>query len=173
MSRYKFISLLIALLTVICLTSCQTEMPSPREIVEKLTENEPSLPMGKTYYSDAVKDSGEHLSAELLHSAYGIPEDFDGIISAAVHLSSFGFPCEFAVFYCKSRAAAEDVALFCREHIDTVTQNAPEASSFGGVKLEDYLSYLKNSAVIISGRIVALIISADEASARRALYKAI
>ena len=173
MFRSKLIALFLALMTVVGLTACRTKIPSPAEIVGKLTENEPSLPMGKTYYSDAVKDSGEHLSAELLHSAYGIPEDFDGIISAAVYLSSFGFPCEFAVFYCKSRAAAEDVALFCRERIDTVTQNAPEASSFGSVKLEDYLSYLKNSAVIISGRIVALIISADEASARRALYKAI
>lgn len=173
MSRYKFISFLLALLTVIGLTSCRTDIPSPREIVGKLLESELSLPIGTTYHSEAAEGSDEYLSAELLSSAYGIPENFDGIISAAVHLSSFGYPCEFAVFYCKSHAAAKDVALFCQERIDTITQNAHAASSFSGMTLEDYLSYLKNSAVIVSGRFVSLIISSDEASARRALYKAL
>ena len=170
MVRIRLSAILLLAVMLVMLPSCGNS-PPPSEIVNALYENELSPPPGVTLISDAREGSPEYLSPELLRSAYGIDRTRIGIISAAVRLSSFGSPCEFAVFFCNSRSAAEDVALFCRGRIDSLIRNAAGASSFSGIPLSDYLDYLNNAAVIISGRYVALIISSDTAAAKRTLYK--
>lgn len=170
MSQSKIIALLFTVIAFFTLPSCQSTA-TPREAVDALYEKEIAPPACKKYYSDARVGSPEYLSPEILSAAYGITDSFDGLISAAICTSPSGRPCEFAVFYCKSRAAAEDVALFCRGRIDTIKRNAAASAVFVGISLEDYMSYINNAAVIISGRWVALIISSDTPSAQKILYK--
>lgn len=172
MSRSKALAVFLTVLVLFALPSCGDSTTAP-EIIDALLENEIAPPACEKYYSDARIGSSSYLSPQLLSVAYGIPDGFDGIISAAVCLSSAGRPCEFAVFQCKSRAYTEDVALFCRGRIDSLKRNASSSAKFIGMTREDYLRYINNSAVVISGRWVALIISSDTQSALKALHKLI
>lgn len=173
MFRLRITAILLFATIIISLPSCQRAPLSPLETVNALYDNELSPPPGITYHTEAAEGSKQYLSDDLLLYAYGIPKDFDGIISVAVRLSSYGHPCEFAIFYCKSRPVAEDVAIYCRGRIDSIIKNAAAASRFSNMPLDEYLSYLKNSAVIISGRYVAMLISSDLEAAKKILYKSL
>lgn len=164
------LSAMALLAAALILTSCRAA-PSPLEAVRALYENELSPPAGIIYSTEAREGERDHLSPELLSAAYGIQIDQSGIISAALFLSSSGEPCELAVFYCKSRSNAEDVALFCRSRLDTILKNAASAAKFSGIPLDEYLEAVRNAAVTVSGRYVSLIISSDTAAARKLLYK--
>lgn len=166
----KLVFLAVALALLLSSISCAAQGADPFDAVMTLTEKEISLPVGRIYHSSAPEGSDSHLSDEMLSSVYGIPDGYDGIVSAAVRLSSFSHPCELAVFLCKNTDCAEDVALFFRERVDTLTREADYAARFCGLSTEEYLEYVRNAAVIISGRYVALIISSDAAAARKLLY---
>ena len=171
---FQRISALFMLISIIfSLPSCGRAELSPREIVDTLAENEPSLPSGQTYFFEAREGSEQFLSPELLSATYGISADFDGLISAAIRLSYFGLPCEFAVFYCKSRSCAEDIALFCRKRIDSLIQNASASSAFSGIPTAEYLERLSTASVTVSGRFAVLIISRDLEAAKKLLYRLI
>lgn len=166
----RFLPFIILAALILSAASCGRRA-APVEIVNALMEVESSRSAGATYTSESREGQKDYLSPRLLASAYGIPPEFDGIISAAIHLSPFGYPFEYGAFYCKSPACAEDVALYCRERIDTLTENAADSARFIGVTVNDYLNCLRNATVIISGRQVVLIISSDTAAAKRALYR--
>lgn len=168
MKKLVFLAAVLALL--LSSLSCAAQTEDPLDVVMTLSEKEISLPVGRIYHSSAPEGSESYLSNEMLSSVYGIPTDYEGILSAAARLSSFSHPCELAVFLCKNTSSAEDVALFFRERVDTLTREADYAASFCGLSTEEYLEYVRNAAVIISGRYVALIISSDTAAARKLLY---
>ena len=165
-SRLSAIILLAALL----LTSCRAA-PTPLEAVRALYEIELSPPAGIFYSTESREGDESFLSSEMLASAYGIESTESGILSASIFMSTSGAPCEFAVFLCKSRDDAEDVALYCRSRIDTILKNAADSAKFSGISLEDYINAVRGAAVTVSGRYVSLIISSDVAAARRLLYR--
>ena len=162
----------IALIFSIMLQSCSAN-PSPHDIVSALSANETSLPPGRIYYSEANEGSDGYLPSSLLSAVYGIPDGFGGIQSCAIRLSSFFHPCEFAVFLCDSPNTAHSVATFCRQRLDTLKRSALSSSSMCGMTAEEYLSYLENAVVLISGRYVSLIISSTPTSAKKAFCMAL
>lgn len=169
----KLLSLILVFAIAAALPSCAKVTPSPSDIVSALSAAEASLPNGMLYSSDAKEGEDAYLPPEMLSAAYGFPADFDGLVSAAIRLSSFCHPVEFAVFLCRSDNAAEDVALFCRVRLETLKSSASDAAAFCGMPADEYLSYLSHAAVIISGRHVALIVSSDPTAARRAFCSAL
>ena len=169
----KIISFILIIPLFAMHLSCSAREISPAELVSLLANSEVSLPNGRILQTDAPVESDAYLSRKMLTVVYGIPSDYDGIISAAIRLSSFSHPCEFALFLCNSSECAKDIALFCRGRIDTLTRVAAEAAEFCGLSIEEYLQYVKNATVIISGRYVALIVSSDVKAAKKILSSAL
>ena len=166
-------TLLILVAIVITFSSCSSRPTSPQSIIRHLCESEVGLPSGSLYFSDAAEGSAKSLEKELLAVAYGIPIDFDGIESAAIWLSSVRHPCEFAIFLCKDANAAEDISLFCNQRIRSLMQNASLSAPLCNMSTAEYREYISGAFVTVSGRYVALIISSDPDSARRAFIKAL
>ena len=170
---FRISAALIAILQLISpLLSCTgRERSEPADVVRALTDAEVRLPSGAFYFSEATPGSPNYLPRELLCSAYGIPPDFDGLEGAAIRLSSGGHPCEFAVFICKSSDSALDVALFCRQRLETLKRNSSYASANGSLSRDEYLKYLYDASILVSGRYAALIISSDPSLAERIFRK--
>jgi len=169
----KLLSLLMVLPLLLMSISCSRKEVTPTELVLALSGIELPLPDGQVYRTDAAEGDQAYLPWEMLTAAYGFPSEYDGIISAAIWLSTFCHPCEFAVFHCKTDKSAEDVALFCRVRTDILKSSAAEAASFCGLSADEYLGYVNNAAVIISGRYVALIISSDIQAAKKLLFSSL
>ena len=164
---------LLIVAIVLLLVSCKRSLASPEDAVRAMCDAEAMLPAGVLYHSNAPDGSEGYLPAKLLDAAYGIPTDYEGIEKAAVRLSGGGHPCEFAVFLCKDSNSAEDIALFCKNRIGSLSLNASFSSNLADMSKEEYDGYLSSATVVISGRYVALIISSDVHSAKRAFFKAI
>ena len=167
----KTLPILIAI--IIALSACSPASVSPKEIVYSLCSAEIGLPAGRIYSTDAMENSPDFLSPELLAVTYGIPLDFGGIESAAIRLPGARHPIEFAVFLCKDASAAEDISLFCHRRIRDLLKNASSSAPLCNMSVEDYNRYLSGAFVTVSGRYVALIISSDPRSAKKALLKAL
>lgn len=167
-------TLLLALLMLspALLASCGKIYASPAVIIDALCSLEAGLPAGTVYFSEADEGSKGYLPPEMLSVTYGVPESFDGIEKAAVRPSGTGHPCEFAVFLCTDPNAAEDVALFCTQRIESLLKNARAAAALCNMSYEDYTEYVKGATVTVSGRYVALIISSDPKEAGRAFIRA-
>ena len=168
----------IALFTAIAVLSslfaaCTKPKASPEDILNLLTNEEAQLPTGRIYSSEAPEGSDGFLSEDILTVSYGFPESFDGLSSAAIRLSSYFHPCEFAVFLCKSANDAEDVALFCRNRIDTLRKYTSSSAELCSMSTEEYSRYINNAAVVISGRYVALIISSDTRALKRLFLRSV
>ena len=174
MKRFiMFVAYMLAVAAVILFASCKKITAAPVVAVREMCAAEISLPAGNLYYTDAPEGSENHLPTALLAAAFGIPVGFDGIEKAAIRLSSGGHPCEFAVFLCKDANSAEDVSLFCKNRLRTLSLNAAFTSEMAGMSREEYDSYISSATVVISGRYVALIISSDTHVAKKAFLKAI
>lgn len=167
----KLLFILIAI--VITFTSCSPQKASPKDIVERLCGAEARLPAGTAYSTDADEDSPHFLRRELLAVTYGIPLDFDGIESGAIWLSGFRHPCEFAVFLCKDANAAEDISLFFNQRIRMLKKSSSISAHMCKMTVEEYTDYVSGATVTVSGRYVALIISSDPRTARRAFLKSV
>lgn len=168
----KICSVILSLCLSLQLISCGSP-PGAEEVVARLCKTEADLPMGTLYSSEAHEGAQNYLSHDILFSAYLFTKDFKGICSAAVWLSSQGYPCEFAVFFCESNYAAEDVALFCHNRLEILNRYAREAADFCGMSYDDYASQIRNASVLRSGRYAALIISSDPDEAKRTFFSAI
>ena len=171
--RLRLIRLCTLLISIFILTSslqfcAAPTKKNPWDIVSTICEKEKSLPSGIIYSTSADEESDEFLSPRLLLAAYAIPSDFDGIESAAVWLSKGMHPSEFAVVLCKDGRRVEDVAMYFKNKLAMLQKNAPHASAVCGMTPELYASYISEAQVCISGRYVALLISSDAVSARRA-----
>ena len=174
MKRFAFLAAYILILTaVILFASCKRIITSPESIVGAMCTAEAMLPAGTLYYSDAPEGSDNYMPSALLSAAYGIPDGYEGIERAAIRLSGGGHPTEFAVFLCKNANASEDVALFCKNRLSSLSLNASFSAKLAGMTKEEYDGYLSSATVVISGRYVAFIISSDPTTAKRAFLKAI
>ena len=172
--RTRPIVLLVAIAMLSSLfASCTKQKASTDNIINLLTAEETNIPTGRIYSSEAPEGSDGFLSEDILTVAYGFPESFDGLSSAAIRLSSFFHPCEFAVFLCKSANDAEDVALFCRNRIDTLRKYTSSSAELCSMSTEEYSRYIDNAAVVISGRYVALIISSDTRAVKRLFLRSV
>ena len=167
------VAYLLTIATVLVIVSCRSVPTAPDGAVRAICAAEAMLPAGQLYHSDAPEGSPEYLPPALLATAYGIPDGYGGIEKAAVRLSGNGHPCEFAVFLCKDADTAEDVSLFCKNRLRSLSLNASFSANEIGMSREEYDAYLSSAAIIISGRYVAFIISSDVPAARRAFIKAI
>ena len=168
-----FAAYILILAAVVLFASCKRIITPPESIVNAMCAAEAMLPAGNIYYSDAPEGSESYLPSALLAAAYGLPDGYEGIEKAAIRLSGGGHPCEFAVFLCKDANSAEDVSLFCKNRIRSLTLNSAFSSDLVGITKEEYDGYLSSATVVISGRYVALIISSDPPTAKKAFLKAI
>ena len=174
MKRFIMLAAYILILAAAVLfASCKRIITPPESIVHAMCAAEAMLPAGNIYYSDAPEGSEGYLPSALLAAAYGIPDGYEGIEKAAVRLSGGGHPCEFAVFLCKDAKAAEDVSLFCKNRIRSLTLNSAFSSNLTSMTKEEYDGYLSSASVVISGRYVAFMISSDPPSAKKAFLRAI
>lgn len=169
----RFACLIICLSALLPSLSDCAAKTAPEEVVSALCENEIGLGGGKIYYFSAPEGDEGYLPDDMLLSLYGFDRGLSGLSDGAIYLSGFYHPCEFAVFVCESTSAAEDVALCLRNRIDTLRKSTVVAAPFCDMTIEEYRSYIESAAVLISGRYVALIISSDATSAKRAFYRAV
>lgn len=164
---------------IMCLSALLTSLSgcaaktAPEKVVSALCENEIGLGGGRIYYFSAHEGDEGYLPDDMLLSLYGFDRGLSGLSDGAIYLSGFYHPCEFAVFVCESTSTAEDVALCLRNRIDTLRKSAALAAPFCDMTVEEYRAYIESAAVVISGRYVALIISSDAPSAKRAFYRAV
>lgn len=168
-SRLKMIAI-CTLCAVLLLSGC-AESATPEDLVRALVANEIGARDGRTYYFSASEGNDAYLSDDMLLSLYGFERELSGLSDGAIYLSGSFHPCEFAVFACDSTATAEDIALYLRSRLDTLDKNAAVAAPFCDMTVEEYRAYIENAAVVISGRYVALIISSDTPSAKKAFYR--
>ena len=164
------IKIFLIILLVMCFAfsvSCSAKRPSCRQALGTLIESEVGLPAGKIYDMSAIEGDFEFLPESLLCALLGngaMPAVRDSWIDGALFLSLGTHPCEFAVFLCDSRDAAQDTArLFC-SRIDSV-----KTLKGGG----EYSDMLENTRVCIIKNYVVLIISSDSATAESVVRKAI
>ena len=149
-------------------TSCSAKEYVPcRQVLGALVDSEVGLPAGKIYDMRASGQDGEFLSDSLLCSLLGngaMPAVRDSWIDGALFLSLGAHPCEFAVFLCDSRDAAQDTArLFC-SRLDSVKTLKGDGK---------YASMLDSACVCIIRNYVVLIISSDSDTARSVARKII
>ena len=173
MKRFiMFVAYMLAVAAVILFASCKRITAAPDVAVRAMCAAEIALPAGNLYYTDAAEGSESYLPTALL-TAYGIPSEFNGIEKAAIRLSSGGHPTEFAVFLCKDADSTEDVSLFCQNRIRSLSLNAAFSSEQADMSRDEYDGYISSSRVVISGRYVALIISSDPDTAKKAFLRSI
>lgn len=153
------------------ISSCKSSK-EPREIILALIEAEANNPDGQIYHLFANEWEAEYLSNEMLLSLYGFDRGMRGLSGGAVYLSKFKHPCEFAIFVCESTSSTEDISLYLHNRIKLLSDNAEESAKLCNMSAEEYRTYISSAAVIISGRIIALIISSDIKAAKRTFYKA-
>lgn len=153
----------ICLFVLLVLASCsQGEAVSPRRIVQKMADAEDSLPAGVIYTSESTLGAPDYLSSEMLEIMYGngeYPTVFDRVESAAIRLSSFARPGEFAVFRCKNTADTGELAELCFSRIHSLKQlvnGNVEKNGFGAYKIDD-----ETAAVSIVGKYVIMAVSPD------------
>lgn len=173
-SIIKVLALLLAAahLLIFAAACGKSSKVSPEELVLSMCRKEAGLPAGTLYSSDAPEGSSGYLPPTLLLSAYGIPVDFSGIEKAAIRLSERKHPCEFAVILCRDGRKAEDIALFFRSRLELLERNSATAALLCGMTYEEYIFYVSNATILISGRYVALIVSSDPSAAKRAFFGA-
>lgn len=174
MKRFvMFVAYMLVVAAVILFAACKKITAAPDVAVRAMCAAEVLLPAGNLYYTDAAEGNESYLPSALLVDAYGIPNDFNGIEKAAIWLSGGGHPTEFAVFLCKDADSAEDVSLFCKNRLRSLSLNAVFSSKQAGMPREEYDGYISSAKVVISGRYVALIISSDPFTAQKAFLKSI
>ena len=163
-------ALLCLLLVFSCFSGCGAHQ-DPTDVVRAMWESERSLGEGRIYSLSAREGSDGYLSDEMLLSLYGFDRSLSGLSGGAVCLSPFYYPFEIAVFECNSTSCAEDIALAFRNRVETLLKSASVAAPFCDMTANEYRAYIEDSAVVISGRYVALIISTDVAALRGVFLK--
>lgn len=152
---------------LILLSGCGSQQASVESVLLTLTEAEVGLPAGQAYLASAQEDEVCYLPPDLTAALYGqgeppwqlaLVEDYGMWLSSAQH------PCEFAVFRCYARSDTDVVAAMCTSRLDDLRAHYKDSQ---------YASYLQNAQVVVIGKYVLLLISADAQHAlnmaRRAL----
>ena len=152
---------------LILLSGCGGREVSVKSVLLALTEAEVGLPAGQAYLASAQEDEVCYLPPDLTAALYGqgeppgqlaLVEDYGMWLSSAQH------PCEFAVFRCYARSDTDVVAAMCTSRLDDLRAHYKDSQ---------YASYLQNAQVVVIGKYVLLLISADAQhaldTARRAL----
>lgn len=137
------------------------------EVLDAMIGAEIGLPAGQIYLASAPEDGEAYLSPDLTAALYGqgeppwqlaLVEDYGMWLSSAQH------PCEFAVFRCYARSDTDEIAAMCTSRLADLRAHYKDSQ---------YASYLQNAQVVVIGKYVLLLISADAQhalnTARRAL----
>ncbi len=152
------------LLSLFLLSSCfgTTDMGTS-EIVRAMLNTQSNLPAGKLYTTLSTPGAEDYLSSELLRALYGTEGSFDAFGNAAeiaIRAASGLHANEFAVFRCRSRRDAEEIADLCLARIDTIEHFIRLNSDVLGVPDSDLLS-AENAKVTIYGKYVIMALSKD------------
>ena len=155
------------------LTSCLgKDQIKAIDLIDALCQAEKPLPAGQIYSRTEDSRADGLLSDELLAVTYGkgsLPPAFDAVRDAACFLS-YTSPCEFAVFLCRSRDAAQELSKVCLRRLDSLRIRYAEDSFFS---TETAAPYLENAQVWVRGNWVILCISSDPDSSFRSCKKLI
>ena len=172
-NRYRAICffLAIALISASAFSGC-SRVVAPDSVVRSLVENEKNRVSGRFYSLSAAEGEEGYVSDVTLTTLYGFDRSLEGLADGAIYLSDFLHPIEFAVFFCHSTATTEDVALRLTSRLKALYKGAYENAGFASMPLEEYRAYVEDAEVVISGELVALIISADTESAKKVFFRA-
>ena len=155
------------MLCLLCLGGCGRQQVSVESMLLALTDAEIGLPAGQVYLAYAPEESDEYLAPDLMAALYGqgeppwqlaLVEDYGMWLSSAQH------PCEFAVFLCYARSDTDVVAAMCTSRLDDLRAHYKDSQ---------YASYLQNAQVVVIGKYVLLLISADAQHALNTARRAI
>ena len=167
-------TLLLCVLVSLCLALSSCAAPkAPKDVLDALVKAEKGKVSGSIYMLSADEGTREYISDTALISLYGFDRTLDGLSGGAVYLSDFCHPVEFAVFLCRDTYTAEDVAMYLKNRVRTLYENASASAPFCDLSEDEYRAYIKNADVAVSGKYVALIISSDTREAKRAFYRAV
>ena len=167
------IKIFFCALICLVLTFASCAAVPPENALDALVDSEIGKMGGSIYSLSADESEREYISDTALASLYGFDRTLDGLSGGAVYLSDFCHPVEFAVFLCHSTHTAEDVAMYLKKRVNILYENASKSARFCGMDEGEYRAYIKSAEVVISGKYVALIISSDVGTAKRAFYRAV
>ena len=164
----RALALFLTVLLIFSLPSCKNgDLPSCKEILSEILENEVGLPPGRVYYLHSAKGDESFLSDHLINALYGNGESpvmAEGWLDIALFLPSSAHACEFAVILCDSEDTATDTArLLCRR-LDSIR------TAKGG---EENAHLIKGATVTVLGNYALLIISSDTQNAIKSASKII
>ena len=167
----KFFIVLLAFSLLLSLTACQRKR-SAADTVTEIVNAEACRPSGQLYsFSTAEGDEG-YAPNDMLLSVYGFDRSLNGLEDGAVWLSESFHPFEAAVFVCSDYRSSEDVAIHLKNRLALLQSNAAEAAEMCKMSVEEYRDYVDHGVVIISGDLVALIVSSDPRTAKRTFLSA-
>ena len=167
----RFFIVFLAFSLLLSLTACQKKR-SAANAVSEIVDAEACRPSGQLYYLSAKEGDEGYAPDDMLLSVYGFDRSLKGLEEGAVWLSECFHPFEAAVFVCSDYRSAEDVAIHLKNRLALLQSNAAEAAELCKMKVEEYRNYVDNGIVIISGDRVALIVSSDPRTAKRAFLSA-
>lgn len=163
----RIITTLLTISVIFTLASCK-KPASPAEAVSAIVDAETGRPAGKLYRLSSSEGENGYVSDLMIADVYGFDRSLKGLEDGAIWLSESFHPFEAAVFLCGDYRSAEDIALSLKNRLRTLQMNASEASAFCEMTDTEYKSYVDRGIVIISGELVAFIISSDPEAAKKA-----
>lgn len=152
----------ILLLCVLLLSAgCAGQRVPAEQVLLALTRGEVGLPPGQIYLSASERHEASYLPSELISALYGkgeLPWQLALIEDYGIFLSTAQHPCEFAVFRCYAKSDTDAVAAMCHARLDVLRAH---------YKGTQYASYTESARVVIMGKHVLLLVSADPQAAQQ------
>lgn len=152
----------ILLLCILLLPmGCARQEVSVEQVLLALTESEVGLPPGQICLSHSEPHRDSYLPDELMAALYGKgepPWQLALIENYGIFLSTAQHPCEFAVFRCYAKSDTDAVAAMCHARLDDLRAH---------YKGTQYASYPESARVVIMGKHVLLLVSADPQAAQQ------